>query len=333
MLKSLNKRVLAALVTIMTAVGISAVAVPGASADNRGWLRPGCEWDGYQYFVQNCWVHSPAMGQDIKVQIKPAAHGGNAGMYLLDGLRARDDWNAWTYYGNAPKYFVDDNITMVMPVGGASQFYTDWVGPWTGANGPAKPRWETFLTAELPGYLQANFGVSPNNNSISGISMGGLAAMNLAAKHRNQFVQASSFSGYLNPTWPGMYSAMGVAMVDGSGPGAQIWNMWGSPVDIRRLQNDPLLNVGAFRGMPIYLSAAGGVTTSSENFVEDPYGVTVGVGLEWMSRTSTVKFELAARAAGAQVQVSYPINGIHSWTYWEQELANARGQILGATGA
>lgn len=333
MLKALNKRVVAALVAIATAVGVGAIAVPNAAADNRDWLRPGCSWDNYNYFVQNCWVHSPAMEQDIQVQIKPSSRGGNAGLYLLDGLRARDDFNAWVDWGHAPNYFVDDDITMVMPVGGASQFYTDWMGPWSGNNGPAKPRWETFLTAELPGYLEANFGVSRNNNAIGGISMGGLGAMNLAAHHRDQFVQVSSFSGYLNPTWPGMYTAMAGAMVDGSGPGAQMWNMWGSPLDIKRLRQDPLLNVGAFRGMPIYLSAAGGVTTSSENFAQDPRGVAMGVGLEWLSRTSTVKFELAARAAGAQVQVSYPINGIHSWNYWEKELANARGQILAATGA
>ncbi|WP_225723486.1 MULTISPECIES: alpha/beta hydrolase family protein [Corynebacterium] len=332
MLNSLSKRVLAALVAIATALGVAAVATPGASADNRGWLRPGCTWSDYKYFVQNCWVHSPAMDQMIQVQIKPASRGGDAGLYLLDGLRARDDWNAWTYLGNAPKHFVDDNITLVMPVGGASQFYTDWSGPWMGNNGPARPRWETFLTRELPGYLQQNFGVSPSNNAIAGISMGATAALNLAAHHRNQFKQASSLSGYLNPTWPGMYSAIGVAMVDASGPGAQVWNMWGSPVDPRRFQNDPLLQAGAFRGMPLYLSAASGLTTN-ENVLEDPYGVSVGVGLEWMSRTSTAKFELAARVAGADVQVSYPAFGIHAWPYWDRELGNARGQILRATGA
>lgn len=331
-LKTLNTRLVAMLATIATVLGMAVAVAPQAQADNRGWLRPGCNWSAYQYFVQDCWVHSNAMGEGIRVQIKPASRGGNAGLYLLDGLRAPDTGSDWVWLGNAPRHFVDDNITLVMPVGGKAQFYTDWVGPFGGTNGPRNPKWETFLTRELPGYLQANFGVSPNNNAIGGLSMGGTAAMNLAAHNRHQFVQASSFSGYLNPTWPGMYAALQVALADASGPGAQIWNMWGGPLDPARFRNDPLLNVGNFRGMPVYLSAAGGMTTKQENILADPYGAVVGSGLEWLSRTSTVKFELAARAAGANVQVSYPIGGIHAWSYWETELVNARAQILNATG-
>ena len=323
------KKMTSLLLALATALGLAIVAAPSASADNRGFLRPGCSWDAVNFFVQNCDVWSPAMNQNIRVQIQASSNGGNAGLYLLDGLRARDDWNAWTYDGKAHEKFVNDDVTLVMPVGGQAQFYADWIGPWNGVNGPAKPRWETFLTRELPGYLQGNFGVSPNNNGIVGLSMGGTAAMNLAAHHRDQFKHVTSMSGYLNPTWPGMYTAIELAMLDSGGPGAQIWNMWGNPLDPIRFRNDPVVQAasGKFAGMPMYISSAAGITGTRENLIKDPIGVVSGVTLEWMSRTSTAKFELAARAGGAQPVVSYPIVGIHSWSYWNDELTKARPYI------
>ena len=323
------KKMTSLLLALATALGLAIVAAPTASADNRGFLRPGCSWDDVAFFVQNCDVWSPAMNQNIRVQIQASSNGGNAGLYLLDGLRARDDWNAWTYDGKAHEKFVNDDVTLVMPVGGQAQFYADWIGPWNGVNGPAKPRWETFLTRELPGYLQGNFGVSPNNNGIVGLSMGGTAAMNLAAHHRDQFKHVTSMSGYLNPTWPGMYTAIELAMLDSGGPGAQIWNMWGNPLDPIRFRNDPVVQAasGKFAGMPMYISSAAGITGTRENLIKDPIAVVSGVTLEWMSRTSTAKFELAARAGGAQPVVSYPIVGIHSWSYWNDELTKARPYI------
>lgn len=330
-----GSKLVALLIAVATALGMAIVSAPSASADPRGWLRPGCTWSPAMYFVQDCNVFSPAMGQNIRVQIKPAARGGNAGLYLLDGLRAREDWNAWVYDGKAPQKFVDDNITLVMPVGGQAQFYTDWIGPWNGKNGPMKPRWETFLSRELPGYLQQHFGVSPNNNGIVGLSMGGTAAMNLAAHHRDQFRHATTLSGYMNPTWPGMYTAIELAMLDSAGPGAAIWNMWGNPLDIHRFQNDPTLlaGTGAYRGLPMYISSSGGITGTSENLLKDPIGVISGITLEWISRTSTAKFEMAARLGGAQPVVSYPLTGIHAWSYWDSELSKARPHIMRALGA
>lgn len=330
--KSFGSKLTALLVAVATALGMAIVATPSASADPRGFLRPGCHWAGEKFFLQNCDVYSPAMGQNIRVQIKPAARGGNAGLYMLDGLRARDDFNGWARWGGALQQFVDEDITLVLPTGGAAQFYTDWIGPWMGDNGPAKPRWETFLTRELPGYLQQHFGVGPHRNAISGLSMGATGAMNLAAWHRDQFKHVTAMSGYLNPTWPGMYAGLQIAQLDSSGAGAQIWNMWGNPLDLHRFRNDPLLNVGRLSGMPMYLSAAAGIPQPGEEFLKDPLGITLGIGLEWMARTSTAKFEAAARLTGTNPVVSYPIQGIHSWPLWSQELQRAKPHIKAALG-
>ena len=145
----MGKRLTAVLVAIATALGMATVVAPQASADTRGKLRPGCTWSTYNYYVQDCWVSSPSMGQKIKVQIQAASRGGNAGIYFLDGLRAPEHYSDWVELGHAPRKFVNDNVTIAMPVGGKGQFYTDWQGRWGGKNGPRKPRWETFLTREI----------------------------------------------------------------------------------------------------------------------------------------------------------------------------------------
>ncbi|MEL4175567.1 esterase family protein [Corynebacterium bovis] len=326
-----GRRVLAAVVTVATALGLATVAAPGAAADPdpREVLGPRCSWSDYNFYVQNCWFHSDAMQQDIQVQIKRSRS--DAAVYMLDGLRARDDWNAWTWLGHGVDQFVNDDVNVVMPVGGASQFYADWVGPFQGSTTPKIPRWETFLTAELPAALQRDFGISPQRNAVVGLSMGGTAAMNLAAHHRNQFKQATSLSGYLNTTWPGMYASLQFAMNDGS-PGANVWDMWGGPFDPLRVRNDPLLQTPALSGLPMYLSSGAGILRPQDDFLANPQGGVAGIVLEWISRDSTARFNLAALATGSQPVMSYPLIGVHNWTAWTPELGKARPYILSALG-
>ncbi|MGO1949916.1 MAG: alpha/beta hydrolase [Mycobacteriaceae bacterium] len=325
---TMGRKILALIVAIGTALGIATVAAPSAAADDRANLGPNkCRWSNDNYYVQNCWFYSNAMGQEIQVQIKRS--NSNAAIYLLDGLRARQDWNGWTKQGTAHRDFVNDDVNVVMPVGGPSQFYADWVGPHHGSKGPLKPRWETFLTRELPAQLQSGFGISPTRNAIVGLSMGGTAAINLASRHRSQFKQATSLSGYLNTTYPGMYMALQFAMGEGN-PGANVWDMWGHPFHPTRFENDPLLNAPKLSGLPVHISAAGGIPGPRDDFMADPAGGVAGIGLEWASRGTTATFELAARAAGARVNVSYPATGVHNWTLWKPELQKARPEILDA---
>lgn len=189
------------------ALGLVATA-PNASAAHRDWLRPDatgtCIWDpGVAYWVQRCDVWSEAMAAPSRSRSSREARR-NAALYMLDGLRAQDTTSAWVNDVNAAATYVDHNITLVMPVGGASSFYADWQAPATyDFENPVIYKWETFLTEELPAYLERHFGVARNNNSILGLSMGATAAMNLAAKHNDQFRQVLSFSGYLTTTLPG----------------------------------------------------------------------------------------------------------------------------------
>ncbi len=121
---------------------------------------------------------------------------------------------------------------------------------------PVTYKWETFLTQELPAYLESR-GVSRTNNGVLGLSMGGSAALTLAAYHRDQFKFAGSLSGYLNISAPGMREAIRVAMV--SAGSFNVDAMWGPPWNPAWLRNDPFVFAPELAGLSLYISAASGL--------------------------------------------------------------------------
>src|SRR6201988_5033799 len=183
-------------VAAMVAVVLPAlVGVVGGSATAGAFSRPGLP-------VEYLMVPSAGMGRDIKVQFQNG--GPNApGVYLLDGLRAQDDFNGWDINTAAFEWYVDSGLAVIMPVGGQSSFYSDWYKPACGKSGCTTYKWETFLTSELPAYLQANKQVKPTGSAAVGLSMAGSSALILAAYHPDQFVYAGSPSALLDPS-PGM---------------------------------------------------------------------------------------------------------------------------------
>ena len=324
------KRTATALLVIFAVAASMVFAAPKAHAANRDWLRPDatgtCDWDAVAYWVQRCDVWSDAMGRNIQVQIQPAARGGNAGLYLLDGLRATEYTNAWLHDVNAAQTYVDHNITLVMPVGGQSSFYADWNAPATyDVNNPVVYKWETFLTSELPAYLQQHFGVAPNNNSILGLSMGATAALNLAAKHTDQFRQVLSFSGYLATTMPGGQTAFRVAMLDAGG--FNVNAMYGSVLNPRRYENDPFLNMGTLRNTDVYVSA-GSATPGPADAEYLPQHVASGVALEAYSNFTTRLWALKARATGLNFTEVYTPTGIHNWKQFGSQLEATKPRVL-----
>lgn len=322
---ALRRRIVAGAVAVATALGLAVAAPQVASAEGCD----GADWAG----VRLCHVWSPSMARDIKVQVRPR---GSAGVYLLDGLRAMDHANAWTFENGAQAQHIlgDLNATLVFPVGGRSSFYTDWDAP-SNFNGQTYTyKWETFLTRELPGFLQRTFGVNPHNNAIVGLSMGATAAMNLAGKHRGQFRHATSLSGYLNPSAIGMKTMIRLAMLD---EGLfNVDSMWGPPWSPRWVENDPFVNAERYRNLPMYISSSSGLPGAHDQPVDlqGYYNTFNGMVLEGLSRASTQVFEARLRSIGINSAVySYRDMGTHSWKYWGDELANAKGHIRGAIGA
>src|SRR6201990_1843521 len=193
----------------------------GESATAGAFSRPGLP-------VEYLQVPSAAMGRDIKVQFQSG--GANApALYLLDGMRAQDDFNGWDISTRAFEWYNQSGMAVAMPVGGKSSFYSDWYKPACGKAGCVTYKWETFLTQELPSYLAANKGVDASRNAAVGLSMAGSAALTLAIYHPNQFQYAGSLSGFLNLSegwWPML---VGLSMGDAGGYKAD--DMWGSTGD------------------------------------------------------------------------------------------------------
>ncbi|MGN2634848.1 alpha/beta hydrolase [Nocardia takedensis] len=272
----------------------------------------------------------PSTMGPIKVQVQWASRGGSAALYLLDGLRARDDRNAWSFETNAMQQFANDNITLVMPVGGQSSFYADWVTP-SNTNGQKSTyKWETFLTRELPNFL-ANYGVSKTNNAVAGLSMGGSAALALAAYHRDQFKHASSFSGYLNISAPGMREAIRVAMLDA---GRFNVDSMAAPWSPQWLRMDPFVFAPQLKGLPMYISAASGLPGQFDrpNSAVGVFNTSNAMALEALSLVNTRAFQVRLNSLKIPAYFDFPASGTHSWKYWEGQLFNARQGILDATG-
>jgi diacylglycerol O-acyltransferase/trehalose O-mycolyltransferase len=277
-------------------------------------------------------VPSPSMGRDITVQFQG---GGPQAVYLLDGLRARDDRNGWDIETGAFSWFDGSGVSVVMPVGGMSSFYTDWYRPAVGNGTTQTYKWETFLTAELPAWLAANKGVSPTGNAVVGLSMSGSAALILAAYHPGQFSYAGALSGFLNLSagfWPVL---VGIAMADAGGFNAL--DMWGAYGGASWKRNDPTLQIGRLvaNGTRIWVYSGNG----------NPTDLDAGLGnaqipaqfLEGLTIRTNKQFEADYAAAGGRNGVfNFPPNGTHSWGYWGGQLQAMKPDIqrvLGATPA
>ncbi|MDS1112447.1 alpha/beta hydrolase family protein [Gordonia westfalica] len=290
-------------------------------------LRPGCTWDSSGYYVQNCKVWSESQKREVIVQIR-ASSGSDSGVYLLDGMRASETRSAWTTDVQAARvYDAKANTTLVMPVGGASSFYTDWDGGAGDKNTVIKQ--ETFLTSELPAYLEREFGVARNNNAIVGLSMSGGPAVTLAERHPEQFKVVQAMSGYYQTDNP--IGALGVFATQSlvSNYVSGIVNMWGAPGGTRWTDNDPSKNVGklAENGQVLIISSGNGFLTPTELAKLAPQDQISAIALEILSAVSTVLMQLQAKQSGASV-ISLPNYGGHTWENWGRALGDGKGHVL-----
>lgn len=314
----------------LLATGAAALAIPTAAAVAAPTIAIAAPIAGP--------VHrTPAGGYDelmvpssmgpVKVQVQWAKNGGDKAIYLLDGLRARDDKNAWSFETNAQQQFENDDVTLVMPVGGQSSWYADWVSA-SNTNGQKFTyKWETFLTKELPDFL-AGYGVSRTNNAVVGLSMSGPAALRMAAYHRDQFKQACSFSGPLDWNAPGMREAMRVMMLDA---GRFNVDSMAAPWSPAWLRMDPSVFAPQLKGLPMYISAASGLPSGTDAQA-GAFNTMNAMGIEAIAMVTTHLFQARMNQLGFKNNVTYdyPAIGVHNWKNWEAELWKARPSILAA---
>ncbi len=321
------------MVGVMAAFGTPIVAAAPASAA----FNP----DAFDF-----WVDS-SMGP-IKSRVLRAADGNTRRVvYVLDGMRARGDLNGWELETDVPRALQRANINVVMPVGGPSSFYADWAGPsnWLGidtgsagsssgsASGSAATgssgwnehlgkqniyRWETFLTQDLRNALQARLGFSRTGNGVFGLSMGGSAALTLAAYHPDQFRYAGAYSGYLNVSAPGMREALRVAMLSAGGYNI---DAMAPPWGPQWLRMDPFVFAPRLKAnnTRMWIAAASGIPGGGD--VGSLMDVVQGTPLEALALANTRAFQVRMSTLGYNnVTYSFPAFGVHNWRNWESEL-------------
>lgn len=286
-----------------------AIAIAGQSASAGAFSRPGLP-------VEYLMVHSPSMGRDIKIQFQSGGENSPA-VYLLDGLRAQDDFNGWDINTQAFEWFLDSGLSVIMPVGGQSSFYADWYAPARNKGPTLTYKWETFLTQELPGYLQANKAVKPTGSAAIGLSMAGSSALNLATWHPGQFIYAGSMSGFLNPSegwWPFLIN---ISMGDAGGFKAD--DMWGKTEDPNSgwKRNDPMVNIPTLvaNNTRLWVYCGNGQPNELGG------GDLPATFLEDLTIRTNITFRDNYLAAGGSNGVfNFPNNGTHNWAYWGREL-------------
>jgi diacylglycerol O-acyltransferase / trehalose O-mycolyltransferase len=283
------------------------------------------------------WVDS-GMGP-IKTRVLRAADGNtNRVVYALDGMRAPDNLNGWEIETNVAETLASWNINVVMPVGGMSSFYADWNTPsvylgipaGTGSNsgsgalssfagGPGKSyryQWETFLTNNLRWALRDRLGFNPNRNGVFGLSMGGSAALTLAAYHPDQFSFAGAYSGYLNISAPGMREAIRVAMMDAGGYNV---DSMAPPWGPQWLRMDPFVFAPNLvrNGTRLWIAAGSGRPGSGD---APSFNTLNGMGLEALALANTRAFQVRmSTLGGGNAVYDFPDFGVHAWNNWQNE--------------
>jgi diacylglycerol O-acyltransferase/trehalose O-mycolyltransferase len=308
-----------AVAAIAAAVLPGVVGLAGESATAGAFSRPGLP-------VEYLMVPSPSMGKDIKIQFQKGT--GSHAVYLLDGLRAQDDYNGWDINTPAFEWFYQSPLSIVMPVGGQSSFYTDWYQPATNKGPTQTYKWETFLTSEAPQWLSANKGVSTAGNAAVGLSMAGSSSMMLALYHPQNFIYAGSLSGFLNPSegqWPFL-----INMSMGDAGGFKSSEMWGAAeTDPAWQRNDPMVQIPALVAANTRLWVYCGNGKPNElgggdlpaTFLE---GLTI--------RTNLTFRDNYIAAGGHNAVFNFPEAGTHNWAYWGNQLQQMKPDLISYLG-
>lgn len=328
--KAWLRAVRACRLTFVLGAALMLPALLGVAADLSGATPSATAFSREGLPVEYLDVYSVSMGRNIRVQFQgpgpdlaaPAAP--SQAVYLLDGLRAQDDYNGWDINTQAFEWYLDSGLSLVLPVGGQSSFYSDWYRPARNKGPTLTYKWETFLTTELPGWLHANRAVRPTGMAAVGLSMAGSASMILSVYHPNLFPYAGSMSGFLNPSegwWPFLIS---ISMGDAGGFNAD--DMWGKTEDPNSAwkRNDPMVQIPKLVANNTRLWVYCGNGQPNELGAGD----LPATFLEGLTLRTNITFRDNYLAAGGKNGVfNFPNNGTHNWVYWGRELQAMRPDL------
>jgi S-formylglutathione hydrolase FrmB len=269
-------------------------------------------------------IASPALHGNGKVRLLlPAGWSADAtrtwpSLYLLHGANEPADYTSWTTFTDARSFLAPKDVIAVMPSDGGAGFYSDsWnYGRWDG------PDWEAFHTAEIPQLLSRGYHAS-DVRAAAGLSIGGLGAIDYAARHPGLFRAVASYSGMLDTLLPGVPVYVDtIKLREAQDPLA----LWGSDTSQRSIwqQHNPADLVPWLKGVAVYVSSGDGLGGELDRGASMDF-------IEPVAYASTQSFVARMRAAGLPVTVHFH-GGTHTWLYWERELHDSWPFLASALG-
>ena len=265
-------------------------------------------------------VDSPAVGARVRVRLLlPSGFTAEPArrwpvLYLLHGCC--DTYVSWSRSTDIERRTEDVGAIVVMPDGGPVGFYSDWrVGP----------AWETFHLTELGEILSGTYRAG-GPRAIAGLSMGGLGALDYAARHPGMFTVAASFSGIVDTRLSESNSRRYAGLVRSRGEDPR--NLWGDPVgdaDLWRAHN-PYDLAPRLRGVKVFVSAGDGRPGPLDAAGTGPDGTEASL------RAENDAFATRLRELGIDATIDLYRPGTHNWVYWQRELDRAWPLILGGLG-
>jgi diacylglycerol O-acyltransferase/trehalose O-mycolyltransferase len=264
-------------------------------------------------------IRSPALGATVKVRLltprdwAPDAPRRWPVLYLLHGCcDTYESWARSTRIEQMPRL---RHVLVVMPEGGKVGFYSNWIG----RDGRTGPAWETFHLSELRRILERDYRAG-QQRAVAGLSMGGLGAIDYAARHPGMFSGAASFSGLLHPLADSRF-VTGLLAAFTPRPA----DVWGDP---RRQHgvwaaHDPTELAGRLRAVRLFVSAGNGRPGPLDTPGAQPDAVERTVLRE--SRA----FVRRLHSRRIPVHADFYGPGTHNWPYWERELQRALPTLLG----
>jgi diacylglycerol O-acyltransferase / trehalose O-mycolyltransferase len=263
-------------------------------------------------------VQSPALGGTAKVRLLTpdgwsARHGRRhwPTLYLLHGCC--DTYASWTRETDIGELPALRKVLVVMPEAGAVGFYSNW-------RGGAKPAWETYHLGEVREILERGYGAG-TRRAVAGISMGGLGAMDYAARHPGLFRAAASYSGLLHPLEDvRFYLSLFSAHTDDP------LDIWGDPSRQRRVwaAHDPTELAGRLRGTRLFVSAGDGRPGPFEQPGQPEDVVETTVHREGRA------FAGRLQRGHIPFEADFYGHGFHNWPYWEREFKRSLPLLLSA---
>jgi S-formylglutathione hydrolase FrmB len=312
--------------------------------DDSSWRQWVYQDNGERYNrMEEVKVHSPSMGRDIPVvNIRAKDDPENAPtIYLLNGADGGEGIANWLQQTNAIDFYGNQvgNVNVVIPMAGGFSYYTDWQEENAnldkdGNGNGGKQMWETFLTEELPGPMQAHLESNNDRKALIGMSMTASTSLVYAQQHPELYDSIGSFSGCAATSGAASES---VQIVLDRAP-AQYEQMWGDPNGDVALRNDALANAGKLKDQHnIYVSNGSGLMGEHDLASGDRLngniigsitpGVEGGV-IEGASNACTHLLQAETDKAGITQESNNLVydfrnTGTHQWGYWQDDMFNS----------